>query len=154
MKVTQEQEGQMRLHLQRQENGNWVPWELVVEMRTGRVLEGVRGAESAGKPVQGVVVNNAGIAARMTKLDDGRTVMVPDLANSDPLAVQALKFFLVDEPCFFLGCEELRKQWQADVAALPENCPACAESDLQRRYTNKIRDILAASHTSRPPAVP
>lgn len=66
----------------------------------------------------------------------------------NPILVEALKFFRLEEPCFFEGCDSLRAEYTKELEAKGTECPACAKSELQRKYMITIKRAIEA-HKSR-----
>ena len=53
------------------------------------------------------------------------------------------KFFSIESPCWFEGCDELRKQYLEEKKVLDESdCPSCKRGALNRKYLNLIHDKL------------
>lgn len=60
--------------------------------------------------------------------------LVVDPASITDEFRQALRFFSMEEPCWFEGCEDLRKAYTQELQTFPETCKDCRQSDLNRKY--------------------
>lgn len=58
--------------------------------------------------------------------------------------LQIMKFFKPDEPCFFEGCEDLRRQHALELAEKGADCPDCQKSELQRKYMVLVKRAIEA----------
>ncbi len=52
------------------------------------------------------------------------------------------RFFVDSSPCWFPGCEELRRQFKEEVGKLGSDCPACDRGALMNKYRDQIDEIL------------
>jgi hypothetical protein len=73
------------------------------------------------------------------KDEQGRTII-----DSVPAREQeVISFFSLTKPCWFEGCEELRKEYLAEYEAIGgANCQACDHGALIRKFMPKIDAIL------------
>lgn len=85
---------------------------------------------------------NNPVFARETRIDtrkDG-TKVVKSVSREDQ---EVLKFFVETIPCWFEGCEDLRKEW-ADIIkkAGGESCVGCARGREMRKFKPKVFKAL------------
>lgn len=58
---------------------------------------------------------------------------------------EAIKVFLDTYPCWFQGCEDIRKAYKQELEELsktPGGCTGCKKGPLLRKYINKVVNIL------------
>lgn len=56
---------------------------------------------------------------------------------------EATKLFIDSYDCWFDGCEELRKQYKEELAAISkESCPPCKKGQIWRKYIRKTVEAL------------
>lgn len=56
---------------------------------------------------------------------------------------EIFKFFSSYQPCWFEGCEEMKKNYQADLDTNGgESCPSCTRGQIIRRYVPLIKKAL------------
>lgn len=57
------------------------------------------------------------------------------------------QFFDPDTPCWFEGCEELRRRYEEDLQKAGGNqCPSCVRDSLRATTLYKVREILQAAN--------
>ena len=66
------------------------------------------------------------------------------IIESVPPKFQKIMTFFSGAPCWFEGCEAVRKEYEAELAAMGEDCPDCQKGSLIRKYTDRISEILDA----------
>jgi hypothetical protein len=64
------------------------------------------------------------------------------ITGFNPVMLQTMKFFKPEEPCFFEGCDELRKQHAEELNKKGDDCPTCVKSELQRKYMILVKRAL------------
>ena len=73
----------------------------------------------------------------------GYTFEGNQITSVPPKELEIFRFFSEHAPCWFEGCEELRKRYSLELAGLPDDCPDCHKGALIRKYADKIGAILA-----------
>jgi len=78
----------------------------------------------------------------LTITQEGGTTEISGQLSAEE--AEPYKFF-GEGPCFFEGCEELRKQYWKEYDAIEEdpNCTDCMKAPLTRVYLEKVMAILA-----------
>ena len=73
------------------------------------------------------------------KDEQGRTII-----DSIPAREQEIiSFFSLTKPCWFTGCEELRRQYQLEYEALGGiDCPSCDHGALIRKFMPQVDALL------------
>jgi hypothetical protein len=70
---------------------------------------------------------------------DGPTTII----KSIPASEQELFKFFTDTPCWFAGCEDLRKAYEAEIEdAGGESCTGCQKGAITRKYVPQVRALL------------
>lgn len=111
----------MVLHLQRFIQGKLHHCPTVVVKGTGLVVsENCRPVDS----VPGVADPKQVLADRATEEDARR-----------------MKLFIDEVPCWFSGCEEMRRSYAADLERLPPDCPGCEIGKIMRRYLDRMAEL-------------
>ena len=64
------------------------------------------------------------------------------ITHVDPKEAEIFKFFSEATPCWFSGCEELRKEYFTELANLGPNCPACQKGSIIRKYKPKVEELI------------
>lgn len=77
-------------------------------------------------------------------------------ANSQQLLTSIMRFFSHEQPCYFVGCEQLRAKFQTERAAVAAGgCPTCADQgELLRKYILLVKDALAGKLSNEAVAAP
>jgi hypothetical protein len=52
-----------------------------------------------------------------------------------------IRLFVDSTPCWFPECEALRAAYNAELASLPTDCPACEKGALIRKYLKRLETI-------------
>jgi hypothetical protein len=68
--------------------------------------------------------------------DASGKLVVSSISDTDR---RILGFFSPSTPCWFQGCEELRKQYQVEEGALDANCPDCQKGAIIRKYQDLVK---------------
>lgn len=86
-------------------------------------------------------------------IDDGKDTIIK-LVNFDSAnnlspqknsEVSPYAFFSEHTPCWFSGCEELRKQYKNEIKNLGASCPSCEKGKLNRKYLELVKKCLSDS---------
>jgi len=83
---------------------------------------------------------------------DGKFVMTYRSTADQHMANRVNQFFSQSAPCFFPGCDEMRAEYAAALAAPPKEgaCKTCNPSgDLMRMYAMRVKKILVAQDAAR-----
>lgn len=65
------------------------------------------------------------------------TVMIPEIEK------EAIRIFSDKYPCWFDGCEEIRKQIEIEMGSIdPNSCKKCEKGAIMRKYIKKVVEIL------------
>lgn len=132
--------------------GNLIPWDFTLEGNVIVKEEIVAGSyatpqEEAALP-QATQLQLADWRARGIRytIKDGR----PHVVSVPPLELLMQRFFNEEEPCFFHGCEALRKQWvefrDEALQAEPGCDVKCTNGKVKRQFMERLRPILSQTH--------
>lgn len=129
-------------------DGRLIPWDFTVE---GNVIVKEEKAEGGYATPQeeallprATQMQLADFRARGIRytIRDGR----PHIVSVPPVELAINRFYNLREPCFFEGCEALRKQWvQFEEHAKSEDpgCDTrCADGKVKRQFSERLRPIL------------
>jgi hypothetical protein len=106
----------------RQPDGSLLRWRVVIDDQQVIVEEG-----AAPEQQETVAVTAAG----------GR--VITSVSPQDRLI---LGFFVESTPCWFDGCETLRKAYLSEVSKLGSNCPACQKGAIIRKYQALVNKAI------------
>lgn len=124
------------LYLFRMENGKKVRYRFELDDQMVIVNE-VKDAEDKLPP-------NLSRKTNVVVKEDGRKV-ITSVSQEDQ---EILKFFVDSIPCWFEGCEELRKEWNEEVKkAGGEKCVGCARGRIMRKFNPRVRALLYPEKT-------
>jgi len=82
------------------------------------------------------------LETRRQNSDKVVTKQVKMVTQVDPKDAEMFKFFSEATPCWFSGCEELRKEYFTELANLGPNCPACQKGSIIRKYKPKVEELI------------
>lgn len=121
-----------RIYLFRMEDGKKVRYRFELDGQMV-IQEEVREGEDT------VPVKRGPVQTNIEKRPDG-TKVITSVSKEDQ---EILKFFVDSVPCWFEGCEELRKEWNEAVAkAGGEKCVGCARGRIMRQFNPRVRELL------------
>lgn len=106
------------LHVRRKSGTRVVPCRMVLRMPEGLVEEETCQEQAGGS-------------------------LVPSTHTQVSLDQEArrLRLFAEEAPCWFDGCEELRKQYLGDIARMDDNCLPCEQGRIMRRYLDYMASL-------------
>ena len=55
---------------------------------------------------------------------------------------EVFRFFSSHSPCWFAGCEELRKDYVSELARLGPECPSCQKGSVIKQFKPKVEALL------------
>ena len=101
------------------------------------------GGQSTPKDARDAALAGSGIKFHTD--DQGRTII-----DSVPQKEQeVISFFVPGKPCWFPGCEALRAEYAAELAAIGgANCTNCQQGALIRKYRPRVAAALDAATPS------
>ena len=79
----------------------------------------------------------------------GGSVFITKVPPLEDLATRAL---VSATPCWFSGCQELRDEYQKELAALTADCPPCEHGTLIRKFTERAIALLTTKPIEPAPA--
>lgn len=77
------------------------------------------------------------------------------LKHVPPLEQSIQSFYIEGVPCFFEGCEELRKEWAEFLSANggdDPDCPDCVKGQLMEQFRPRIEPLISRHLNENPPS--
>ena len=68
----------------------------------------------------------------------GNDFVVTNVTQSD---MQLYRLFSKTAPCWFEGCEELRREYFEEKEKLESDCPPCGRGALIRKYLARMQEL-------------
>jgi len=137
----------MRLYREDGE-GRLIPWDFTVEgnviVKEERVEGGYATPREEALLPKVTQMQLADFRARGIRytIRDGR----PHIVSVPQVELDINRFYNLNEPCFFEGCEGLRKQWIQFSDQAQEQDPGCdvkcASGKVKRQFSERLRPLL------------
>ena len=141
-------EKHIQWHLKRrQPDGKLNPCVLLIEKGTGVIVSEKceeKASASLGAAGNGTTqhLEQFGIPYELKQLPNGQTVIEVRSDGAPRKTKMIMQFFNDSVPCYFAGCEEVRREYKEELKNLGEGCRECDKGEVMRSYMGKLQKLL------------